>query len=188
MAIVYRRWLRALPHPRTTAFPRRDEPGLFPPGSRPVEVLCPARRDALTASLAIRHIDVGSCGAPESEIALLTSPAYDISRFGFSFTPSPRHADLLLVTGSLQPAMAAVLRQTYEAMPEPRRVVALGCCGAADCPLRTGAEATEALGQVVPVDVFVPGCPPSPAAILAGLFAAVGRSAPGLRGHVAEGA
>jgi membrane-bound hydrogenase subunit mbhJ len=188
VAIVYRRWWRALRRPATTSYPWREAPWLFPPGSRPVELLRPCPPDPLTTSLAIRHVDVGSCGAPESEIALLTSPAYDISRFGFTFTPSPRHADLLLVTGSLQPAMAPVLRQTYEAMPEPRRVVAVGCCAAADCPLRTAAQATAELQRVVPVHVFVPGCPPSPAAIVAGLFAAVGRRAPGLRGRIAEGA
>ena len=181
MAIVYRRWWRALRGPRTTSFPWRPSPELFPPGSRPAEVLQAPPPGLLTRSLAIRQIDVGSCGGPEAELSLLTSPTYDISRFGYSFTPSPRHADLLLVTGSLQEAMIPVLRQTYEAMPEPRRVVAMGCCAAADCPLRPTAAATADLRKVVPVHVWVPGCPPAPAAIIAGLFAAVGREAPGLK-------
>jgi Ni,Fe-hydrogenase III small subunit len=182
--MLYRRWIRALRGPLTTRFPAVDAPELFPRGSRPVEVLRPVPVDRLTRSLAIRHIDVGSCGGPEAEIALLTAPPYDISRFGFTFTPSPRHADLLLVTGSLTPAMVPALRETYAAMPEPRRVVAVGACADAACPLRGADEATAALRQVVPVDVFVPGCPPSPAAILAGLFAAVGRQAPALAGRV----
>jgi membrane-bound hydrogenase subunit mbhJ len=184
LAIVYRRWWQALRRPRTSAYPWRAAPELFPPGSRPVEVLRPPAPDTLTRSLAIRQIDVGSCGAPEAELSLLAWPTYDISRFGYTFTPSPRHADLLLVTGSLQPAMVPILRQTFAAMPQPRRVVAMGCCAAADCPLRSAAAATAALAEVVPVHVFVPGCPPAPAAIIAGLFAAVGRQAPGLQGWV----
>jgi Ni,Fe-hydrogenase III small subunit len=169
----------------TARFPAEDAPELFPPGSRPVEVLRPCPRGALARSLAIRHIDVGSCGGPESELALLASPRYDLSRFGFVFTPSPRHADVLVVTGSLTPAMAPLLRETYDAMPDPRRVVVLGACGGAGCPLAQAPEATAAIARLVPVDVFVPGCPPSPAAILTGLFAAVGRSAPGMAGRVA---
>lgn len=176
--MLYTRWRHALPRPETTRFPAVADPRLFPPGARPVQVRSPVAPGRLSTSLAIRHIDVGSCGGPESEITLLSAPPYDISRFGFAFTPSPRHADLLLVTGSLAPAMEPLLRETYAAMPEPRRVVVAGACGSARCPLLNAAEATAAIERVVPVDVFVPGCPPCPAAILVGLFAAVGRTAP----------
>jgi membrane-bound hydrogenase subunit mbhJ len=183
--LLYTRWRRALPRPATDRFPAVAAAGLFPPDARPVEVLRTAPPGRLATSLAIRHIDVGSCGGPESELSLLTAPPYDISRFGFTFTPSPRHADLLLVTGSLTAAMEPLLRETYEAMPAPRRVVVVGACGAwAGCALARGPEATAAIARVVPVDVFVPGCPPAPAAVMAGLFAAVGRWAPGLRGWV----
>ncbi len=179
------RWMHGLSAPLTTAFPWRTDDRVLPPGTPVPQVLLPLPAGPLARSLAIRHIDVGSCGAPESEIQLLTTPPYDVSRFGFSFTPSPRHADLLLVTGQLTPAMQPVLAETYLAMPEPRRVVALGVCGSAQCPLRRAPSAVEQLQPIVPVHVFVPGCPPPPAAIIAGLFAAVGRCAPAI--HWEEG-
>ncbi len=176
-------WMRGLRAPFTTRFPWRADPAVLPAGTPAPESLRAVAKGPLTRSLAIRHIDVGSCGGPESEIQLLTAPPYDISRFGFTFTPSPRHADLLLVTGSLSPEMEPVLRETYEAMPSPKRVVALGACGSADCPLARAPAAVDRLERVIPVDVFVPGCPPPPAAIIAGLFAAVGRPMPGARGE-----
>lgn len=176
--MLYTRWRRALLKPETTRFPAVADARLFPPGARPVEARAARAAGPLRTSLAIRHIDVGSCGAPESELSLLSAPPYDISRFGFSFTPSPRHADLLLVTGTLTPAMTPLLRETYLALPEPRRVVVLAACGTACCACARADEATAEIAAVVPVDVFVPGCPPCPAAILVGLFAAVGRRAP----------
>lgn len=177
--MLFTRWVHGLTAPFTTPFPWKRDTEVMPEGPQP-ERLGQACPGPLTRSLAIRHIDVGSCGGPESEISLLTAPPYDISRFGFVFTPSPRHADLLLVTGALTPAMEPVLRETYTAMPAPKRVIALGACDSADCPLARAPAAVERLRQVVPVDVFVPGCPPPPAAIIAGLFAAVGRPAPAL--------
>jgi len=178
--MLFLRWVHGLRAPYTTAFPLRGDPAVLPPGVPAPQVLRQLPGRALATSLAIRQIDVGSCGGPESEIALLSAPPYDISRFGFTFTPSPRHADLLLVTGALVPEMESVLRETYAAMPEPRRVVAVGACSGADCPLQRAPGAVERLCRVVPVDVYVPGCPPPPAAILAGLFLAVGRTAPAL--------
>jgi membrane-bound hydrogenase subunit mbhJ len=182
--MLYLGWWRGLLGRHTSRFPFAPDPEVLPPGLPGPQVLDRRPAGPLRTSLHIRHIDVGSCGAPESEIGLLLSPPYDISRFGFAFTPSPRHADLLLVTGSLTPDMEPVLRETYEAMPAPRRVVAVGACGTPECPRRRAPEAVDRLREVVPVDVFVPGCPPPPAAILAGLFAAVGRQAPALRGMV----
>jgi Ni,Fe-hydrogenase III small subunit len=178
--LLFLRWLPGLGRRHTTRFPDRPDPEALAPGTPLPQRLLRRPGGALAGSLHIRHVDVGSCGGPESELALLSAPPYDISRFGFAFTPSPRHADLLLVTGALSPEMEPILRQTYAAMPEPRRVVALGACADGGCPLRRAPEAVRRLQQVVPVDVFVPGCPPPPAAVIAGLFAAVGRTAPAL--------
>lgn len=132
-------------------------------------------------SLHIRTVDTGSCAVCESEIRLLSAPHYDLHRLGFFFTPSPRHADLLLVTGPVVRGMQLALRKTYDAMPDPKAVVAVGAC-----PLG-GVFAPDDwvhgnLDAVLPVDVFVPGCPPSPLALLHGLLVAVGR----LRARVTE--
>jgi Ni,Fe-hydrogenase III small subunit len=127
-------------------------------------------------SLHIRTIDTGSCAVCESEIRLLAAPHYDLHRLGFFFTPSPRHADLLLVTGPAVRAFDQAVKKTYLAMPEPKIVVAVGAC-----PLG-GVYSEDAfvhgsLEEVLPVDVFIPGCPPSPLALLQGLLVAVGRLA-----------
>jgi len=125
-------------------------------------------------SLHIRTIDTGSCAVCESEIRLLLAPHYDLHRLGLFFTPSPRHADLLMVTGPGVRAMDVALMKTYEAMPEPKGVIAVGAC-----PLGgTFGEDVYVHGEletVIPLDVVVPGCPPSPLALLQGLLVAVGR-------------
>lgn len=180
--MLFSRWLGGLAAPWTTPFPFRGDAEVLPPGTPLPQLLRAIPAGPLGRSLAIRHIDVGSCGAPESELQLLTAPPYDISRLGFTFTPSPRHADLLLITGSLTAPMRAVLWETYQAMPQPKRVVALGACARADCPLARAPAAVEALEAVIPVDVFVPGCPPPPAAVIAGLLLALGRATPALTG------
>ena len=125
-------------------------------------------------SLHIRTVDTGSCAVCESEIRLLTAPHYDLHRLGLFFTPSPRHADLLLVTGPAIRAFDRALEKTYRAMPEPRLVVAVGAC-----PLGGVYQEDEfvhgRLERVLPIDVSIPGCPPSPLALLQGLLVAVGR-------------
>jgi Ni,Fe-hydrogenase III small subunit len=127
-------------------------------------------------SLHIRTVDTGSCAVCESEIRLLTAPHYDLHRLGLFFTPSPRHADLLLVTGPAIRAFDRALEKTYDAMPPPKLVVAVGAC-----PMGGVYQEDEfvhgQLERVLPVDVFVPGCPPSPLALLQGLLVAVGRLA-----------
>jgi Ni,Fe-hydrogenase III small subunit len=128
-------------------------------------------------SLAIRHLDAGSCNGCESELSLLGSPVYDLSRFGFSFTPSPRHADLLLITGVVTDAMVPLIRATYEAMPDPRLVVAAGACAIDGCVFRGAPGVVGNLQDIVPVDRWIPGCPPSPDDLLDGLLALVGRAA-----------
>lgn len=126
-------------------------------------------------SLHIRHVDAGSCNACESEIKLLMNPYYDIQRLGIFFTTSPRHADLLLVTGPVTRAMEDPLRQTYEAMPDPRLVVAVGACACSGGIFGPSAFSLGGVGEVLPVDVFIPGCPPSPLTLIHGLLLALNR-------------
>lgn len=145
---------------------------------------------AFRRSLHIRHIDTGSDGAIEQEIAALLNPYYDMQRLGLFFTASPRHADALLVTGPVTAPMEAPLRRTYEAMPEPRIVVAAGtdaCSGS----IWTEPEVRGGVDRVLPVDVYIPGDPPSPIALLHGLLLAASRVsevAPPLRDRAARGA
>jgi Ni,Fe-hydrogenase III small subunit len=129
----------------------------------------------LGRALAIREVDAGSCNGCEIEITGLTSPVYDSERFGIHFVASPRHADMLLVTGPVTRNMEVPLRKTYEATPDPKLVVAVGDC-AQTCGVFKGSYAIAgSVDQVVPVDVFVPGCPPEPADILRGILAALNR-------------
>jgi Ni,Fe-hydrogenase III small subunit len=135
-------------------------------------------RGQLGRSLHVRQVDAGSCNGCELEIAAASNPVYDLERFGIHMVASPRHADVLLVTGPVTRNMEIALRRTYEATPEPRVVVAVGACG---CSGGIFGEATYAavggVDRVVPVDVYVPGCPPTPAAILNGLLVAMGKRA-----------
>jgi len=125
-------------------------------------------------SLHIRTLDTGSCAVCEQEIRLLTAPHYDLHRLGFFFTPAPRHADLLLVTGPMIRAFDVAARKTYEAMPGPKIVVATGACALGGV-YQADAFVHGSVGEVLPVDVWIPGCPPSPFALLQGLLVAVGR-------------
>ena len=126
-------------------------------------------------ALAIREVDAGSCNGCELEITGLTSPVYDSERFGVHFVASPRHADMLLVTGPVTRNMAVPLVKTYEATPSPKLVVAVGDC-ARTCGVFKGSYAVAgSVDQIIPVDVFVDGCPPEPASILQGILAAIGR-------------
>jgi Ni,Fe-hydrogenase III small subunit len=126
-------------------------------------------------SLHIRHVDAGSDGSEEAEILALGNPFYDINRLGLFFTPSPRHADLLLVTGSVTRAMAEPLRRTYEAMPHPKLVVAAGTSACSGGIFGASYATLGGVDTVLPVDVYIPGSPPSPFALLHGLLLAVGR-------------
>src|SRR5438552_17705660 len=129
----------------------------------------------LGRALAIREVAARSCNGCEIEITGLTSPVYDSERFGIHFVASPRHADLLLVTGPVTRNMEVPLRKTWEATPDPKLVVAVGDC-ARTCGVFRGSYAiVGSVDAVVPVDVFVDGCPPEPADILRGILAALGR-------------
>ncbi len=127
-------------------------------------------------SLHIRTLDTGSCAACEQEIRMLAAPHYDLHRLGLFFTPAPRHADLLLVTGPMLRAFATAARKTYDAMPAPKLVVATGACALGGV-YQPDAFSHGSVEQVLPVDVWIPGCPPSPLALLQGLLVAVGRLA-----------
>lgn len=128
----------------------------------------------LQRSLHIRTLDSGSCAVCESELRLLSSPYYDLHRLGFFFTPAPRHADLLLVSGPAVRAADTALLKTLEAIPDPRIVVAIGACALGGV-FDEDELVHGRVDAVVPVDVYVPGCPPSPLALLHGLLVAVGR-------------
>ncbi len=133
-----------------------------------------ATRRRLGRSLAIREVDAGSCNGCELEIHALNNAFYDLERFGLHFVASPRHADVLLVTGPVTHNMRVALERTYAATPAPKWVVAAGDC-AAGCGVFAGSAAcVGAVAKVVPVDVVIRGCPPSPTQLLQGLLALLG--------------
>jgi Ni,Fe-hydrogenase III small subunit len=132
-------------------------------------------RPELAGSVQIRHVDAGSCNGCELEIASAFGPVHDAERYGARLVASPRHADALLVTGPVTRNMEVALRRTHEAVPEPKVVIALGDC-ARDCGAFAGAYGVAgAVGDVIPVDVEVPGCPPRPEDITAALRGLTGR-------------
>ncbi len=145
------------------------------PGPAALEELAKAlagrARQRLGRSLAIREVDAGSCNGCELEINALSNPVYDIERFGLKFVASPRHADVLLVTGPVTWNMREALLRAYDAMPEPKWVVGLGDC-AADCGVFAGSSAVVGpLAALLPVDLHIGGCPPEPLEIVKGLLA-----------------
>ena len=121
-------------------------------------------------SLHIRHVDAGSCNGCESELQALNNPFYNLHRLGIFFTPSPRFADLLLVTGPVTYAMRTPLREAYASMPEPRFVMAVGTCAVSGGTNGGGYACGNGLDEEVRVDVYLPGCPPNPAAIIHALL------------------
>lgn len=131
----------------------------------------------LGRSLHIREVDAGSCNGCEIEIVGLNSPVYDIERFGIHFVASPRHADMLLVTGPVTRNMELALKKTYDATPDPRLVVAVGACGCSGGIFGVNYATRGAVDAVIPVDVFIPGCPPNPHALLHGILTAIDRIA-----------
>jgi len=128
-------------------------------------------------SLHIRHVDAGSCNGCESELQMLSSPYADLHRLGLFFTPTPRHADALLVTGVVTSNMRDVLLATYAAMPAPKLVIAAGACAISCGVFAGGPTVVGPLDELLEVDAYVPGCPPTPQALLHGLLLALGRAA-----------
>ncbi len=146
----------------------------------------------LGTALCIRHVDAGSCNGCELEIHALSNPLYNLEGLGIRFVASTRHADLLLVTGPVSRHMEVALRRTYEAMPDPKLVVALGDCGCTGGVFGESYASRGRVSNVIPVDVAIPGCPPSPTRILQGILAALsgspeGRPAAAAHGRPADG-
>ena len=127
-------------------------------------------------SLAVRHVDAGSCNGCEHELTLTTSPYYDLERYGLGIVASPRHADVLLVTGAVTTRMREPLLIAYYSMPEPRRLAALGDCAIGCNRLGTADSFAEPLETLLPVDLRIPGCPPTPEVIAAALLSLVDRT------------
>jgi Ni,Fe-hydrogenase III small subunit len=126
-------------------------------------------------SLSIRQVDAGSCNGCELEIHALNNPFYGIERFGVLFVASPRHADMLLVTGPVSRHMEAALRRTYDATPEPKLVIAVGECGASGGEFGVSYASCGAVANVIPVDAVIRGCPPTPLELMRGILAAINK-------------
>jgi len=149
-----------------------------PPAADPaLRVTAQRLQDAVlrrfAGSLAIRHVDAGSCNGCELEINALANPYYNLEGLGIHFVASPRHADMLLVTGPVSRHMEVALKRTWEATPDPKLVVAIGECGCNGGIFGEGYASLGAVSNVIPVDVAVPGCPPTPFAIMQGILTAI---------------
>lgn len=138
-----------------------------------VETLQRSLRGLLGRALSIRHVDAGSCNGCELEIQALHNPYYNLEGQGIQFVASPRHADLLLVTGPVSVNMEEALKRTYDAVPDPKLVIAIGDCGACGGVFGQSYASRGSVADVIPVHRTIPGCPPGPAAILLGILEAV---------------
>ncbi len=134
-------------------------------------------------SLKLRQVSAGGCNGCEADVNVLNTIVFDLGRFGIQFVASPRHADGLLVTGPVTANMREALRKTYEAVPAPKLVIAVGACAIAGGPYIDHPEVHNGVDAVVPVDLYVPGCPPHPLTILDGLLRLLGKIENGARGH-----
>ena len=153
---------------KTEAPPETDEALRFTAQRLQADIL-----ERFAGALTIRHVDAGSCNGCELEINALNNPYYNLEGLGIKFVASPRHADLLLVTGPVSRHMETALRRTYEATPEPKFVVALGDCGCTGGIFGESYASRGRVSNVIPVNVAVPGCPPSPFAIMQGILTAI---------------
>jgi Ni,Fe-hydrogenase III small subunit len=161
--------------------PLSRRPGL---GKGVGEVPIGSPPNILLRSLHVRHVDAGSCNGCESELAAITNPVYDAQRHGVDVVASPRHADVLTVSGPVTRQMTEALRRTHDAVGEPRWVVAVGDCASGSCPFRGSYAAGEGVASVLEVDAHVPGCPPSPADLIRHLRALMTGPPPARsRGH-----
>lgn len=134
--------------------------------------------EVLGRALCIRAVDAGSCNGCELEMHALGNPFYNLEGLGIRFVASPRHADMLLVTGPVSKHMEVALRRTYDATPDPKLVIAIGDCGCTGGIFGEGYATRGRVSDIIPVDVAVPGCPPSPRQILAGILTAISKAAP----------
>lgn len=151
--------------------PAMERGSLTPLGSKLQQRI----HNILGRSLAIREVDAGSCNGCEMEISALNNPVYDLERLGIHFVASPRHADMLLVTGPVTRNMEIALLKTYRATPDPKLVVAVGACGISGGIFGNNYATLGGVDTVVPVDVYIPGCPPRPQALIHGILLALGR-------------
>ncbi|XER06611.1 NAD(P)H-quinone oxidoreductase subunit K, chloroplastic [Sporomusa rhizae] len=132
-------------------------------------------RATLQRSLHIRHVDAGSCNACDWEMTALNNPIYDLQQYGIDFVASPRHADMLMVTGVVTRNLEQALKMTYDAVPAPKLVMAVGSCAASGKIYGESYAIRGSAGKIIPVDIYVPGCPPRPAALIYGLLLALDR-------------
>jgi len=139
--------------------------------------LSDALKKQLGRALVIRHIDAGSCNGCELEIHALNNPYYNLEALGIKFAASPRHADLLLVTGPVARNMAVALKRAYDATPEPKLVVAVGECGCTGGLFGESYASCGRVSNVIPVDISIPGCPPTPLQLIQGILAAIAPAA-----------
>jgi Ni,Fe-hydrogenase III small subunit len=150
------------------------EPAPIPDDSSPVvEGLQADLRKILGRALCIRHVDAGSCNGCELEIQALNNPYYNLEGLGIKFVASPRHADLLMVTGPVSVNMEEALKRTYDAVPDPKWVVALGDCGACGGIFGTSYASRGGVANIIPVNFTINGCPPTPASIMRGILETV---------------
>jgi Ni,Fe-hydrogenase III small subunit/NAD-dependent dihydropyrimidine dehydrogenase PreA subunit len=175
-ALISRALYHAGPDGTFRCVAHRDTP-LQPPDALQASGLALRKKiqEVLGHSLHIREVDAGSCNGCEVEISALNNPVYDVERFGVHFVASPRHADMLLVTGPVTRNMEIALKQTYEATPGPKMVVAVGACGISGGIFGTSYASLGGVANAIPVDVYIPGCPPRPEALLHGIFVALDR-------------
>jgi len=170
--------------PLTEPAPAADDAALAELAARVNET----SRRRLGRTLAIREVDAGSCNGCELEIHALNNVLYDLERFGLRFVASPRHADVLLVTGPVTANMREALERTYHATPDPKWVVAVGDCARDGGAFRGSTACVGGVAAVLPVDLHIPGCPPSPVALLKGLLALLESNATGRAGAPRSGA
>jgi Ni,Fe-hydrogenase III small subunit/NAD-dependent dihydropyrimidine dehydrogenase PreA subunit len=154
---------------------RRDDLVAQGDGYRLAEALEAKSRQLFGRSLKLRQVSAGGCNACEADINVLSTIGWDLGRFGVQFVASPRHADGLLVTGPVTENMRSALLKTWEAVPSPKLVIAAGSCAIAGGPYRGHPEAHDGCGKFLPVDLFIPGCPPHPMTTLDGILRLLGR-------------
>ncbi len=145
------------------------------PAPPPGPAVADGIRRTLGRSLQLRHLDSGSCNACDWELTALLNPVYDVRRLGIDFVASPRHADGVIVTGPVTRNLEVAVRRTWEAIPEPRVVIAVGACASSGGIVGRSYASAGGVAEVLPVDVLVPGCPPRPEGIIFGILLAVGR-------------